>query len=241
LFRAAIPVLHVKSAALGWLLAWLLAVPPIAAQQPAAAKPAGTVLAAFPSSPDPALRYVVYLHGRIVEDQGRHAVHPERGAYDFDGIAQALARPGIAVIGELRERNADPMVTASHVVDGVKRLLAAGVPGRSITVVGASKGSLIAMLASTALPDRDVGWVLLGNCNEAVAKSYQIALHGQVLSIFEASDDVGGTCTPIFEQSPALLRHDEVRLSTGLGHGYLYRPLKEWIEPTIAWTQARKR
>ena len=206
-----------------------------------AAAPAGIVLDSFPSTPDPALRYAIYLHGRIVEDQGRHAVSKELGAYDYDGIVKALARPGVAVIGELREKNADPKVAAEHVVDGVKRLLAAGVPARNITVVGASKGSLIAMLASTALPERDVGYVIMSNCNEWAADNFELSLHGRVLSIFEASDEMAGTCGPLFEHSTALAGHDEIRLDTGLGHGYLYRPLKEWIEPAAAWIQSRQK
>lgn len=33
--------------------------------------------------------------------------------------------------------------------------------------------------------------------------------------------------------------HREIRLETGLRHGFLYRPLKEWTEPAIAWTRRR--
>jgi hypothetical protein len=219
----------------------ILALVPQAATAPPAPAAAGTVLAAFPTSPDPSLRYVVYLHGRIVEEQGRRAVSPEHGAYEYDGILQALARPGVAVIGEIRPKNADPEASAQHLVEALQRLIDAGVPGSNITVVGASKGAAIAMLASTALANGDVGWVIMSSCNESVAKSFDLALHGQVLSIFESSDEVGGTCAPIFERSPALARHDEIRLTTGLRHGYLYRPLEEWVEPTIGWIRGGKR
>jgi hypothetical protein len=27
----------------------------------------------------------------------------------------------------------------------------------------------------------------------------------------------------------------EIELNTGMGHGLLLKPLKEWIEPTIKW------
>jgi len=29
----------------------------------------------------------------------------------------------------------------------------------------------------------------------------------------------------------------EIRLQTNLDHGFLYRPLKEWIVPTIQWAK----
>ena len=207
---------------------------------PSSAAAAGKVLPAFPETPDPKLHYVVYLHGRIVEEQGRQAVSPDFGAYQLDDILAALASPGVAVVGEVRAKGTDPKVAAKHVVAEVGRLVDAGVAPASITVIGASKGALIAMLASTALESRELGWVIMANCNESVIENYDLALHGQVLSIYESSDEVGGTCAPLFAQSPALARHAEVRLETGLRHGFLYRPLPEWVKPATAWSEHRK-
>jgi hypothetical protein len=31
----------------------------------------------------------------------------------------------------------------------------------------------------------------------------------------------------------------EIVLRTGLGHGFLYRPLPEWMTPALAWAGAR--
>jgi hypothetical protein len=198
----------------------------------------GAVLSAFPDRPDPKLRYAIYLHGRIVEEQGRKAVSPEFGPYQYDDIVAALARPGTIVIGELRAKGAEPKAAASHVVDGVRRLIAAGIPARNITVVGASKGSQIAKLASASLENSEVGWVLMAGCGGSAAD--ELPLHGQVLSIFEASDELGGTCAPLFANSPELAGHDEVKLETGLGHGFLYQPLPEWLRPASAWIERRK-
>jgi hypothetical protein len=215
-----------------------LCAPSLTAQPTAIA--AGSVLTELPQRPDPATRYVVYLHGRIVEEQGRAAVSTEFGAYQFDAILAALARPGIAVIGEVREKDADAKRTATHIATGVERLIDAGVPARNVTVLGASKGALIAMLASTALAQRDVGWILLGSCNEWVTKNFEIALHGRVLSIYESSDETGRSCGSIFEQSPDVARRHEIRLDTGLRHGYLYRPLDEWVKPALAWIERKE-
>jgi hypothetical protein len=224
-------------------LAFLLVLAPalvLAGSVPQPAPKAGTVLASFPRSADASLRYVIYLHGRIIEEQGRRAVSPEYGAYELDAMLQALARPGIVVIGEVRPKDSDPQASAQKVAGNIRRLLAAGVPVDHITVVGASKGAVIAMLVSTALPDKPIGYVLMGNCNEWVPKNYHVDLHGEVLSIFDASDDVGHSCQPIFERSRRLGRRHEIQLATGLKHGYLYRALPAWIEPTLSWVQDRR-
>ena len=158
----------------------------------------------------------------------------------YDDIVAALASPGVAVIGEVRLKGTDPKAAAEHVVAEVRRLLDAGVPAANVTVVGASKGSLIAMMASTALESREVGWVIMANCNDSVTRDFDLALHGRVLSIYESSDDIGGTCAPLFAKSPALAQHAELRLETGLRHGFIYRPLPEWVKPAIAWSERRE-
>lgn len=205
----------------------------------AAAQPAGTVLPSFPQKPDPSLRYVVYLHGRIVEEQGPKAVSPEFGPYELDAIHRALARPGIVVIGEVRPKDSDPEASARKVAGEIRKLLTAGVPGDHVTVVGASKGALITMLVSTALPDPEIRYVLMGNCNAWVPRNFKVDLHGEILSIFDASDEVGQSCGPLFEQSRRLGRRHEIKLETGLKHGFLYRALPGWVEPAISWIQRR--
>ena len=41
---------------------------------------------AFPDVIDPAKRYMFYLHGKILEDQGIPAVSPEFGEYQYKEI-----------------------------------------------------------------------------------------------------------------------------------------------------------
>ncbi len=197
------------------------------------------VLEAFPEAADPALRYVVYLHGRIVEEQGRAAVSPEHGPYQLDAILQALAQPGTVVIGELRPKDADPELFAERTTAAIAKLRAAGVPGERITVVGASKGAVIAMLVSSRLEDSQIGYVPMAGCNDSILERYPIRLHGRLLSIHEASDGIGGSCRRFFNRSPEVARREELRLETGLGHGFLYRPLPEWVTPTLRWIEDR--
>jgi hypothetical protein len=190
-----------------------------------------------PAEVDPAATYVFYLHGQIIEDQGRRPTHPEFGVYEYDEILRRLAEDGRVVLSEARAKDTDPGVYSDKVAKQVEALLAGGVPGRQITVIGVSKGSVIAMLVSTKVRSPEVGYVILANCNDWVTENHPIDLHGQVLSIYEASDSVGGTCEPIFDQSKQLGKHREIRLETGLRHGFLYKPMKEWIEPAVAWTR----
>lgn len=180
---------------------------------------------------------VYYLHGKIVEDLGPRGVSPRYGAYDYPGIIESFRDKGIEVISETRAKGTDPSAYADRLLADIRRKLAAGSKPSQITVVGASKGAVIASLVSTRLNVPGVRYVLLANCNQWLAREMKPRLTGEILSIYEASDDVGGTCKPIIDQSPAVSRFEELRLETGLGHGVLYRPLKEWIEPAIAWAK----
>ena len=192
------------------------------------------IISHAPERSDPRTRYLFYLHGRIVEDQGEDAVSPEFGRYEYREILRQLARPGYVVVSEVRAKNTDPEAYAASIAGEVRRLLTSGVPSRSITVIGASKGSLITMLVSTQLTE-SIRYVVLANCNDDVLRALPLKLHGDVLSIYEASDPTGQTCRPLFERSPQLGDRKEIRLETGLKHGFLYKPLEAWIGPALAW------
>lgn len=190
-----------------------------------------------PAKVDTGARFLIYLHGRIIEEKGIHAVDPKFGAYEYVAILRALEARGFVVVSEARPRGTDPERYARVVRDQVAALLQAGVPPRNITVVGASKGSLIAMLASTLLRNRDVNYVLMSNCNDRVREHFRIDLSGNVLSLYDMKDEYGGTCRDIFAQSKGLNRRREVELRVGTGHAVLYKPLKEWIDLVDEWAK----
>ncbi|HJR63198.1 MAG TPA: alpha/beta hydrolase [Gemmatimonadaceae bacterium] len=203
---------------------------------PALAAQPSPLLSRAPERPEAATRYLFYLHGRIVEDQGAEAVSPELGRYEYTAIVRQLADSGFTVISEVRARDTDPEVYADSVARQIRRLLAGDIRPQDITVVGASKGSVIAMLVSTRLAE-PVRLVLLANCNDNVLRRFPLRLHGEVLSIYEASDSLGRSCAPLFERSPGVTRKQEIRLETGLGHGFLFRPLPEWVGPTVSFAR----
>jgi putative hemolysin len=195
---------------------------------------------AFPTQINPAGKYLFYLHGKIIEDQGLPAVSPDFGEYQYGEILRVLSGHGFRVISEVRPKNADPLVYAQHVADQVRALLEAGVPAENITVLGASKGGGIAISVSNLLKNEKVNYVPMAICSpETVAQLINdpVVLYGNVLSIYDASDDLSGSCADLFtfSEGKGLSRHEEIVLNLGLGHGILYKPLDEWVLPVVEW------
>lgn len=195
---------------------------------------------AFPEQIDPAARYLFYLHGRIIEDQGIPAVDPTFGEYQYQAILDKLASYGFVVLSEVRSKNTDSLAYARRVAGQVGELLQAGVPAQNVTVVGASKGAGIAIFVSNLLGNQEINYVLLAICEPGNVRDLvqnQISLSGKVLSIYDSSDPYGGTCQDLlaFSEGKGLSSHDEIVLDLGLSHGLLYRPLDDWVLPTVEW------
>jgi hypothetical protein len=200
---------------------------------------------AFPSNMDPSARYLFYLHGKIIEDQGLPAISPEYGEYRYVEILEALQSYGFVVISEQRPRGTDAEEYARRVAAQVADLLDSGVPAGSITVVGASKGAAIAMIVSDLVADADVNYVLLGACNAGTISELMqqgVALSGNVLAISDSSDEYAGSCEDLFaiSEGHGLARHAEVVLQVGTGHGILYEPLADWVLPTVQWARQER-
>lgn len=197
----------------------------------------------FPAEIDPSERYLFYLHGRIIEDQGIPAISPGYGEYRYEDILKEFQENGFVVISELRPRNTDGWEYARRTARQVTDLLTAGVPPGSITVVGASKGASIATVVSYLVGNLDVNYVLLGSCHPSVVDDWlqqDVTLSGNVLAIYDfADDEYSGSCEDLFNisEDKGINRHEEIVLQVGTGHGILYEPLPEWVLPTIRWAQ----
>ena len=63
-------------------------------------------------------------------------------------------------------------------------------------------------------------------------------LHGNVLSIYGKSD-LAQSCQNYRTDATGISEWKEVEVNRGLKHGFPYRPMKEWTEPTIAWAKKR--
>lgn len=196
----------------------------------------GVVSAGDPRAPSREAPVLIYLHGKIVEDAGLDAVHPEHGPYRFRAIVQALSRDGAHVVAERRAPGTDVAEAAAHVVELIQARLRSGVAPERITLVCASKGAVIAALVSSRLEEARIRYVLMAACNDWL-EAARPQLHGHVLSVFERSDQIGRSCRPIAAHSQALSEFEEIALDTGLGHGFLYRPRREWVEPVLEWSR----
>ena len=181
--------------------------------------------------------YLFYLHGRIVEEQGAEAVSERFGPYAYKEIVRVFSDRGFTVRSEVRQKNTDVHEYADYLTGQIEELINAGTAPRRITVVGASKGAVIAMLISTQLQSLEVNFVLIAGCNDWVEKNLAINLCGRILSIFEQSDEIGRSCQSIFSASTCEPVVREIKLTTGKAHGVLYQPLSEWVEPTVVWAK----
>ncbi len=197
----------------------------------------------FPASVDPTSRFMFYLHGKIIEDVGLPAVSPVFGEYDYGGILKALEGHGFVVISEQRSKDTDVDAYARRLVGQVSTLLNAGVPAGNITVVGASKGAYIAATVSFLLHEPALNYVLISTCHPDAVEAWKDAgsqFHGNVLTIRDVADlEYSGSCEELFRSSEGqgLGRHQEIVLHVGTGHGILFKPLDDWLLPTVDWAE----
>ena len=194
----------------------------------------------FPESIDPTKYYLFYLHGKIIEDQGIPAISPDYGEYEYKDILEKLGSYGFDVISEQRIKNTDGMEYAKIITEQVKALLIAGVPAKNITIVGASKGAGITIFVSDSLKNKEINYVIMAICDPATVeelKQNEISFYGNVLSIYDSSDELAGSCKELFSfsEGKGISKYNEIVLYVGTGHGILFKPLDEWIIPVIQW------
>jgi predicted esterase len=201
----------------------------------AAAGMSGQVMNDVPAEIRPEHHYLFYLHGQIIEDQGVRPEHPEFGVYEYQAVLDALAAEGFEVISEPRPPRTDGKAYAEKVVKQIERLLSAGVPAERVAVVGFSKGGGIAVAVASMLGNESVRFAFLGTCATRITNRPQLELKGRILSIYEASDPIAGSCEEMFSESVVVPEFRELKVRLGGGHGAFYRPASEWIGPVVAW------
>lgn len=195
---------------------------------------AGAIHTDVPESPQPSKTYLLYLHGRIIEDSGPRPTDPRFGLYDYPAVLEALSSRGAVVVSALRPPDTDMNVYAGVVVSQIERLIERGVPAKNIVVAGFSKGGGIATRVSSFLRRSDVRFVLLAACPPG-PPSATIRLTGDVLSIYEASDSLAGSCKPLAQLEEKPRSFKEIKISSGKLHGAFYQPLPVWVGPLLDW------
>ena len=195
---------------------------------------AGVIHTDVPESPEPTKTYLIYLHGRIIENSGPRPTDSRYGLYDYPAVLEALSSRGAVVISAQRPRGTDTNRYAGVVVSQVEDLIDRGVPPGNIVVAGFSKGGGIATRVSSFLRRPQVRFVLLAACPGGPTAP-NIRLTGRVLSVHEASDTLAGSCKPLADQPEQPRSFREIEISTGKLHGAFYMPLPIWVDPVLDW------
>jgi pimeloyl-ACP methyl ester carboxylesterase len=205
---------------------------------------AGEVLSEVPEAADPARRHLFYLHGAWIEQRGLERSHPRHGRYEYQAIVDALAERGFLVISEARTGATDVGAYAKKVAAQVRQLLEKGVPPSQVTVIGHSKGGSIVLIAASELREEKLNFVIMAGCGKpgsGFGRGFQrfleeraARLRGRLLSIYDASDGVAGSCRAAFEKA-ALTESDEVVLETGRGHALFWSPEAVWLDEVVEW------
>lgn len=189
------------------------------------------------AQPDENQKYVFYLHGAIVQQQGENAESSTYGKYMYHAILDSLSKNGFNVISEVRPKDATFESYSAKVAIQVDSLLQIGIPPQNITVIGASVGAAMALEVAIIIGNRQVKYALLGICSDSSPRKYQQKkICGNFFSVYETSDGPGSCKDLLFNRS-CVSGFKEVKLSMGNGHGFLYQPYKEWLHPLIQWIQ----
>jgi hypothetical protein len=182
-------------------------------------------------------RHLIYLHGQIVEGSGGRPEHPRFGVYEYERIVATLRERGLEVISEVRPAGTRVDAYAGQVAEQVEELIATGVKPSHITVAGHSKGGAIAIYTSSIVDRAEVNFVFLACCGRWVGAPDAPRVRGRILSIFEASDELGRSCQPAFKRAREGTVHHEIEIAIGGGHGAFFRPDPAWIEPLVDWAR----
>jgi len=179
--------------------------------------------------------HIYYLHGKINEEQGRNAVSEKFGKFELDEILKQLNVNNSVIHCEIRTKDTDVKIYATKISREIDSLINSGIPSRNITIVGASKGAIIAMNISS-INKHNINYVFLAGNNDYQEKNNDWKFHGQILCIYDLSDDIAGKNYNYWKEKPNYSTiFEQLEIKTNLGHGFLYKPLKEWINPTKEW------
>jgi hypothetical protein len=195
------------------------------------------ILQHVPENPDSTKRYLFYLHGLIVEVAGIRPKSEEHGYYEYRLILEELAGHGFQVISEVRQKGTEIIPYAEKIAAQIEQLLAKGVLPKNIIVVGASKGGIIGAYISNMLRHKEISYVLLAGLFEKCLKDENLELYGRVLSIHDRADSQPITPAAFFQRSEGQGIFKEIVLCLDIGHGLIYRPYREWIDPLLEWVE----
>ncbi len=182
-------------------------------------------------------RYIFFLHNRFLETHELHELHPEFGRTEYLEIINAFEEGGLKVLSEKRNGNVNARTYAIGIVNKIDSLMESGISAKQITVVGTSKGGYIAQYVATIASNPNLSFVFIASFRDHDIRDIpEINYCGNILNIYEQSDPFGVSALARKETSTCEIKHfKEIELHTNMGHGFLFKALPEWIEPTIKW------
>lgn len=182
-------------------------------------------------------RYIFFLHNRFLEEHDLNESHPEFGRTEYKEILAEFEKKGLNIISEKRNGNVNAREYAFGIINQVDSLISKGIEPEKITIVGTSKGGYIAQYVSTLANNPGLNFVFVASFrNSDLENIPEINYCGNILTIYEKTDPFGVSAVGRKESSSCKIEHfKEIELNTGMGHGFLFKPLREWIEPAIKW------
>ncbi|TXD95340.1 alpha/beta hydrolase [Gillisia hiemivivida] len=193
--------------------------------------------ASFAYGKDNEDKFIFFLHNRFLEEHELDELHPEFGRSAFLEIINEFKKSGFNVISEKRNKNVNIRAYALRVKTQIDSLLNSGIEPRKITVVGTSKGGYIAQYVSTFVNNPKLNFVFIGSFRVSDMENLaDINYCGNILNIYERTDSFGVSALERQKKSDCKIGHfKEIELNTGMGHGFLFKPLSAWLKPTIKW------
>ena len=182
-------------------------------------------------------RFIFFLHNRFLEVYDLNESHPTYGRAEYLEIIKAYKDQGFNGISKKRKGNVNVKDYALKVTEQIDSLLKTGIEPAKITVIGTSKGGYIAQYVSTFAKNPNLNFVFIGSFrNKDIKNIPEINYCGNILTIYEKTDPLGVSALQRKETSTCKIKHfKEIELNTGLKHGFLFKALKEWIEPSVKW------
>ena len=183
--------------------------------------------------------YIFFLHNKFAEGNDLNAEHPEYGKVQYKEVIKSFENDGFIVLSEKRKAETDTEEYAKKVVSQIDSLLKTGIKPNHITVIGTSKGGYIAQYVSTFAANPDINFVFIGSYQDTDVENYpEINFCGNILTIYEKSDFYGVSAVKRKTTSKLKVNQfKEIELNTNLKHGFLFKALKEWIEPCKMWAK----
>ena len=181
--------------------------------------------------------FIFFLHNRFLEEHELDELHTEFGRTEYLEIINEFKKREFKVISEKRNGNVNAREYAIGIVSKIDSLIKNGTEPKKITVVGTSKGGYIAQYVSTLANNPNLNFVFIASFrNSDIQNIPEINYCGNILTIYEKTDPFGVSALEREKTSTCEIKHfKEIELNTKMGHGFLFKPLKEWIEPTIKW------